>query len=366
MPPRVLIDATPVRRQRVTGVERYAIQVVDRLPRQRPDWDWHVVLRQEALPLLNVPPFATVHVVRSSNRLIRDQLTLPRVARRIAPQLVHFPAFPPPIVPSRAKTVLTVHDATFWMFPDAMSKGSRFYYKPLTDWHIRRGSVDMILTDSAASAADLRPVIGEAVPIRPIWLAGREPSVEQPHELSQDGPPAGFILAVGTVEPRKNLQLLVDAYAQLLEHSDQVPDLLIVGRHGWGDQLRVPDAISARVHLAGSVSDRELHSYYRHCAVFAMPSRHEGFGLPLVEAMEAGAACLVSDIPVFREVGGEAPLYAPADDVEGWAIGLAALLTDERLRAARASAAKERAKEFTWDSWAAATALAYEDALSYS
>ncbi len=177
-------------------------------------------------------------------------------------------------------------------------------------------------------------------------------------------PPPGFVLAVGTLEPRKNLPRLVEAYAALPTELQHAHPLVVVGPMGWeaNGTMRALGSLGERCKLLGHVSDAELAELYCRCAVFCYPSLGEGFGLPVLEAMAAGAAVLTSNISSLPEVGGEAVAYA--DPLQAAAIGeqLQRLLLDEPLRAELSSRASARAKEFSWASFAETVLAVLEEA----
>jgi alpha-1,3-rhamnosyl/mannosyltransferase len=164
-------------------------------------------------------------------------------------------------------------------------------------------------------------------------------------------PPPGFVLAVGTLEPRKNLPRLVDAYSQLpAEFQDRHP-LVVVGALGWetGETLSALHSLGEeRCTLLGYVTDAALAELYRRCAVFCYPSLGEGFGLPVLEAMAAGATVLTANVSSLPEVGGEAVAYADPRQVDEIAAQLQSLLRDEPRRAALSELARARAGEFSW------------------
>jgi alpha-1,3-rhamnosyl/mannosyltransferase len=156
--------------------------------------------------------------------------------------------------------------------------------------------------------------------------------------------PERFVLAAGTLEPRKNLPRLIEAHARLA----YPPPLLVAGPEGW-EMERALGAGADRVRLLGFVSDEELAALYRLCTVFAYPSLYEGFGLPVAEAMRCGAACLTSNTSSLPEVGGDAVVYCDPLDVGSIADGLGRLLGDGELRADLGRRARERALGFTWE-----------------
>jgi glycosyltransferase involved in cell wall biosynthesis len=185
-------------------------------------------------------------------------------------------------------------------------------------------------------------------------IPGSPPAADPPgtdaREPRSELPPAGFVLAVGTLEPRKNLPRLVEAFARLDEPLQRAHPLVVVGDVGWrtGRTLAALESLGDRCLALGKVSDAELAELYRRCDVFCYPSLYEGFGLPVLEAMAAGAAVLTSNVSSLPEVGGEAVAYADPRDPDEIAGGLRRLLEQPSLRAQLGAAARERAAQFTW------------------
>jgi alpha-1,3-rhamnosyl/mannosyltransferase len=177
-------------------------------------------------------------------------------------------------------------------------------------------------------------------------------------------PDSGFVLAVGTLEPRKNLPRLVAAFARLPPALQSAHPLVVVGASGWssGETLRALRALGDRARVLGHVPDAVLWELYRRCSVFCYPSLAEGFGLPVLEAMAAGAAVVTSNVSSLPEVGGDAVEYADPRDVGSIATALRAVLEDERHRAALRARAAARAREFTWASFADTTIRVLEQA----
>jgi glycosyltransferase involved in cell wall biosynthesis len=179
-------------------------------------------------------------------------------------------------------------------------------------------------------------------------------------------PEPGFVLAVGTLEPRKNLPRLVAAYRELDPAMQARHPLVVVGALGWntGETLSSLWSLGERAMMLGHVSDAALAELYRRCAVFCFPSLAEGFGLPVLEAMAAGAAVLTSNSSSLPEVGGDAVEYADTRDVTSIAAGLARLLESPERRAELGGLALARAREFSWANFGEHTLAALELAAS--
>jgi glycosyltransferase involved in cell wall biosynthesis len=162
--------------------------------------------------------------------------------------------------------------------------------------------------------------------------------------------PDAYVLAAGTLEPRKNLLRLIRAHAALPPELRRSHPLLIVGPRGWEEQeILGAVAGSDAVRFAGFVPDDELAALYAGCSVFCYPSLYEGFGLPVLEAMAAGAAVLTSNVSSLPEVGGDAVAYVDPEDESAIAAGLERLLRSPDERARLAERARRRAAEFSWE-----------------
>jgi alpha-1,3-rhamnosyl/mannosyltransferase len=171
------------------------------------------------------------------------------------------------------------------------------------------------------------------------------------------GPRAPYLLAVGTLEPRKNMPALLEAFRTLRREGRDV-ELVIAGRQPWTHSLPLGD-LAPHVRLVGTVPDADLPALYAGAACFVMPSLHEGFGLPLAEAMAAGTPAVASDIPALREVGGETVRYADPHEPESFAAAIRQAIDDREGSQLRAAAARGRARRFRWEDTARATLAVY-------
>ena len=290
-----------------------------------------------------------------------------QLLRRLAPLLVAADGndvlFAPNYIPPRTfrfaggARVATVHDLTLHRLPDAA--------RPDTAAALAEGlertllTAALLVTPSAAVRDELiargtAPARVRAIHHGPGQLAAL------PDEAPPPGTPPAYGLYVGTLEPRKNLPLLLAAWERVRRRLPAAPPLVLCGRWGWhSGELAAAVARGAAqgwlVHL-GYVAPAQLAALYRGASLVALPSLYEGFGLPVVEAFAAGVAVVASDLPVLREVAGEAALFAPSHDVEAWTAALLRLLADPELRAEIAARGRERAQRFDWRHSAAAHA----------
>lgn len=217
-------------------------------------------------------------------RLVADVLYRPRVHRR--GDIYHFPTFPPMSNSAGPKTVWTVHDLTWWRYPETSSRLGKTYYPRLARAAAQECT---IATDCYAIRAEVIDLLGVPEERVSVIYPGATSLAVGPKYT----PERPYVLTVGTVEPRKNLARLLDGYRVSGLSSDF--DLLAVGRFGWG--RNVPG-----LKVLSGLSDSELAAVYEGAAAFVSASLYEGFGFPVLEAAAKGIPIACSDIPVYREV----------------------------------------------------------------
>jgi alpha-1,3-rhamnosyl/mannosyltransferase len=345
---RLGLDLTWLRPGRFSGTERYALELVRALAALAPG-ELVVFVRPDVPPgvaALDVEQqIATVR-----GRVALDQLWLPYAAMSARVDLLHTLASPTPLL-WRGLAAMTVHDATPWLHPDAA--GTRWYTRPLYPQAIGRAAA--IFTVSHAAKEDL--VRAAHLPAARIFVTPNGVDTAFFDVTPPQGPRAPYLLTVGTFEPRKNLPVLLDAFRSLRRDGRDL-QLVVVGHQGFTQLLPLGD-LAPHVRLTGTVSDEALRTLYAGAACFVLASLHEGFGLPLAEAMAAGIPAVASDIPALREVGGEAVRYANPRDPVGLADAIRAALDDREGSQLRAAAGRGRARRFRWEDTARATLEVY-------
>ncbi len=229
---------------------------------------------------------------------------------------------------------------------------------------VRRSAALIAISQTTADALVSQfPHAAPRTVVAPLGVAPGFANDPEPTE-TETLPAPGFVLAAGTLEPRKNLPRLVEAYRRLPEALRAAHPLVVVGALGWetGATLKALDSLNGQAIRLGYVSDRALAKLYRRCAVFCYPSLGEGFGLPVLEAMATGAAVLTSNLSSLPEVGGEAVAYADPRNVDHIAAELERLLADEPTRAELGRRALLRASEFSWEGFAESVVGVLKDA----
>jgi glycosyltransferase involved in cell wall biosynthesis len=277
-------------------------------------------------------------------------LWLPPVEAAAGLDAILYPYWPSP--PRRRAgappAIVFVHDLAFRIRPDEVPWQQRLYLGNLLPPALRGAAA--VLVPSEATRRDLLdcyPLPGLEARVHAVPEGGGLDGVEA--SSLPRGLEPGYVLAVGTIEPRKNYPALLAAH-RLLRSRLPVPQLVVAGRVGWayGDAVRDLRQ-DPEVRVLGHVDDACLLALYRHASVLAFPSLYEGFGLPLLEAMREGVPALIGDGGSLPELAAGCALQVPATDVVAVADGLERLLSDAALRADLAERGRRRARDFTWD-----------------
>jgi len=295
---------------------------------------------------------------RFDRRLYWDQLRVRRLARAAHADIVHFTGGTLPWNPPHP-CVVTLHDLTWLRAANRGRPYVRWYYGRVQPRLVRRA--DAIVVDTAAGKADVAQGLGIENGRIEIAGAGVDPAF---FAISRDAEP-GLVLAVGTVEERKDLLTAVRAVAL-------VPGarLICAGPFTpYADSVRAAIArlgIAPRVDLLGYVPEQRLLELYGRASALIFPSRYEGFGLPPLQALASGVAVVASDIPVLREVLGDCALYAPAGDETAFARQLRRALAPDDAGKAMIARGRARARGFTWHAVAARLVDVYRSLIQTS
>lgn len=266
--------------------------------------------------------------------------------------------------------VATFYDA----IPHSRAEWANPRLRALKNWVMLQAAknADRIIVISRAAAVEVSQIYAVSEErLRVIHLGiDREWPTVPPTErvaltLRRYGLRAGYFLFVGTLQPRKNLALLVAAFDRMQQRQVHNRQLVIVGRYGWGVEALQAALIRKRgegaVVWVEHVDDSALRDLYAGAGCFVFPSRAEGFGLPVIEALGAGLPVMASDLLVLREVAGSMATYLPADDPRAWTEALASVSLSDDPEAAAARVAW--ARRFEWENCARSTADVYRELL---
>jgi glycosyltransferase involved in cell wall biosynthesis len=305
---------------------------------------------------------------RAPVRILWEQVFQPLHLRALGVDVAHCPGFVGPLA-GAPRTVLTIHDLSFFRFPERLPAGRRRYLQTFTRLSARRA--DLVLCDSQHTANDVQDILAVPQAKLRVVYPGVEPRFQPPAPdalarfRSEKGLPDRFLLYLGTLEPRKNLGLLLRAYARL---RPDFPDLglVLAGGRGWmvDDLFRGMEelGLSGRVLLPGYVPDAEQPLWYGAATALVYPSVYEGFGLPPLEAMACGAPVAVAQTSSLPEVVGEAGLYFDPFHEESLIAALRGLLTDDAMREQFRTAGLAQAARFSWRATAEGCLAAYQEA----
>ncbi|HJR08962.1 MAG TPA: glycosyltransferase family 1 protein [Pyrinomonadaceae bacterium] len=334
---------------------RYTLYVTKREALERFKGRWPHVSVQRTLP--HTP-------------LVRIPLTFPFELRRRPVDVLHVQFTAPPFAP--CPVVSTIHDLAFEHLPETFNRRSWMQLR-LT---VRRTAQTAahIITPSEFSRRDLIETYGVAPERISVTLEAAAPhfrpaSAEQVADVKRRyGIKGDYVLAVGSIQPRKNLVRLIRAYSDLRRSRSQanLPQLVLVGKRAWlyGETLRAVErsGVASDVIFTGYVHERDLPALYTGALCFVYPSYFEGFGLPPLEAMSCGAPVIAGDRTSLPEVVGDAGLLVDPFDTDAIGAALARLVDDEELRATLATRGRERAALFSWTETARRTLQVYEQA----
>jgi glycosyltransferase involved in cell wall biosynthesis len=358
---RIGIDYTSAVRQRA-GIGRYTRGLIRALAQIDGDNRYILFSAGRGPETERWPPNFTVRALPISERqmaLAWQRLRVPLPVEWVTGpvDILHSPDFVLPPV-RRAATVLTVHDLSFMRHPECSSPALLQYLLRSVPRSI--GRADILLADSESTRIDLIDLM--RIPNKRIHVL--YPAVE-PHfapveqaadtqSLQRYGIRQPYILALGTLQPRKNFARLIRAFAALVREYRIPHQLVIGGAPGWLydeiEQALDEVALGDAVRLVGYVDEAHLPSLYRGADVFAFPSLYEGFGIPILEAMACGTPVVTSSVSSMPEVAGDAALLVSPEDTDALAQALWRLIDEQDLRNDLRTRGFEQARRFSWRS----------------
>jgi len=364
---RIVIDYRPALRAR-TGVGEHIHQVTRELSQNASDEitlfssSWKDRLPPDISAQLPRVRVADRRIPVSVLNFAWHRLGWPPVEAIVAGvyDIAHSPH--PLLMPSRsAAQVITIHDLHFLSHPERTSAEIRRDYPALVRAHASRA--DAIIVVSRFVAGEVQRLLGVPAGRISIAMNGAPQWKTPPAPLKSDG----YLLFVGTLEPRKNVGGLLEAYSRLLARAADAPQLVVAGRAepdaaGTVAAMSRPP-LAGRVDYRGYVSPDQRESLFKGAQALVLPSFDEGFGIPALEAMAAGVPVIASNRGALPEVVGDAGLLVEPDDPEGIAAAMERMIHDRTLRQNCALRGLDRARQFTWSQAARDTRRAYEAAV---
>lgn len=350
--PEVLVgvDASRMAGRVRTGTENYANQIIRHLLKEDVQWRWRLYFNGNAGEA-DLPPDPHVEIRDIPGRRLWTHLRLSAEVTASAPDLLFVPSH---VIPLRhPASVVTIHDLGYLHVPEAHPTSQRRMLDLTTKWSARVAKHIIVpsertrddLVQAYGTPASKITVIHHGVDDRFADLAETpDASFRGRYDLHRP-----YVLAVGTIQPRKNLPLLAEAMAaSALDH-----DLVIAGKRGWlaDDVLAKLQAsgLRDRLRILDYVPDHDLPALYAHAEMFVQPSNFEGFGMPVLEAMASGTPVITTDGSSLAEIGGEAALRFPANDAPALRSAIEQLVGSQPERENRVAAGRAWAREFSWE-----------------
>lgn len=321
---KIVFDLTPIH-DHLTGIERYSINISKKIIKAHPENEYILLFKNElhdSFSCERMLPYVKCRIIPGCNKLLFIQWRLYKELQKIEADYYLFLSFTSPVLFRKQRLINAIHDLTCWDCPDSIPTKMKYYYRYTYKVAAKRSW--KIITVSQFSkkriceryslSEDKVPVIYDG--LTDIFCIGPydNPELKNKYKL-----PNKYILSLSTIEPRKNLQLLISAYKDLVTEYDQIPDLVLAGREGWKlDDIAggIDETIKKRIHFTGFVEDKDLAQIYREAELFIFPSKYEGFGLPIIEAMSQGTLVICSNAASLPEIAGNAGIMFRSNDID--------------------------------------------------
>jgi glycosyltransferase involved in cell wall biosynthesis len=370
---RIAIDAHSVG-NKLGGNESYAKNLIEALAEidNVNQYTIFVTKREARERFSNRWPNFQVRTTPPHTPFVRIPLTLSAELRRNRVDVLHVQFTAPPFSP--CPVVVSIHDLSFEHLPETFKRRSRMQLR-LTVRRSARNAAQVIALSEHARADliatyNLQPEKVNVVPLAapdsfaPVRADNELQRVRQIYGIDRD-----YILSVGSIQPRKNLRRLIEAYSLLRQQQPKgkLPQLVLVGKNAWlyDETLQLlKDRDPGSIVLTGYVPEADLPALYSGALCFIYPSYFEGFGLPPLEAMKCGAPVIVGNKTSLPEVVGDAALMIDPFDVSAIAAAIQKVISDSDFRSELRVKGMQRAKQFDWKETARRTVAVYEKAFA--
>lgn len=354
----ILFDLTPVF-DHLTGVERYNINITKEIIHANPENKYILFFKNEInKAFMDIAKIKNVEIriIPGCNKLLFIQWKLYRELMKTNADYYVFLSFTSPVLFHKKRIINAIHDLTCWDCPQSIPGKMKYYYRYTykaavkSSWKIVTVShySQRRICEKYGLSEDKVPVIYDGLTNIFSEMPHNNPDIKRKYNL-----PEKYILSLSTIEPRKNLQLLIMAYKEMLEEGTTLPDLVLAGREGWKLEEIVHDIsekVKDKIHFTGFIDDEDLAQIYREAEIFVFPSKYEGFGLPVIEAMSQGTLVVTSDAASLPEVAGDAGFLFKSNnkrELEDRIKQVLSLSADERKEAKKKGIAIS--KKYAWD-----------------
>ncbi len=364
------------------GISRYIRHLLNAIARQPGQHEYTVFingqetvkrLRQEqgqAAQIEYIPVYWPEN--RPASRVVWEQRDLPALLRERRIEVFHSPAnVLPEMLPRECASVVTLHDLAFLLYPEVLTRAKRVYHRIFTTRSLRRATA--IIAVSNSTKEDAVKLVGiSPVRIQTVYTCIDErfsnviTTEEKQTFCREHGLDGGYLLYLGTLEPRKNIPTLLEAYKELREVYSRKEKLALVGGKGWlYDEIFAKAqrlGLASEVLFPGYVSNEEQLLWYHGASAFVYPSLYEGFGLPVAESLACGVPVVTSNVLSLPEAGGDSALIVDPLDSHALAAALQRALTDTLLRQRCIELAPTVSQRFSAQAMARQTIAVYEQA----
>ncbi len=349
------------------GISRYVKELMREMPQQAPDLEFILFHNKNCDRNPIRLPNVTYVQAGIPFRRFNEQVFFTYFSRKFDLDIFHAPFGAPPRYAS-CRSVQTIHDVFPLKYPQFFPE--RTVEQMRDQWVYGAGIASEIITDAEQTAADIKKYLGvpdhkiEVAPLAPAPIFNQSPEKSNVVRVKKKyGLENGFVLTVGTIEPRKNHSLIIKAFSEMVEKEKYRGRLVIAGRWGWktGEFHKALEEcpVSGQIVIAHSPSDQELLALYHAAALFVFAGFDEGFGLPVLEAAACGCPLLVSNRPVFRSLMDDGAEYFDPKNVSELKNKMTEALTCRCRSLKLADMAKQRAKQFSWSRTARETLNVY-------
>lgn len=373
----ILIDATQIPKNPV-GAGIYISKLVKELCEESHEFNISILAHKNDFGLFGLDnkfndKFLFCKDLGKGFRIISEQFDYPKIIQKNNISLYHGLHYSMPIN-KKSKVVTTIHDTTFYQFPQKHILVKRMYFRFFTKYSSNHS--DHIIAVSENTKNDLinlfkiEPMkittthLGVDHKFQPLWFSEKFHEVKEKYDL-----PEKFILFVGLIEPRKNLTSLIRAYSQLSICDGSITNihLVIAGRWGWESKnllKLIGDLnLSNQIHFPGYIDQNDMPILFNLASVFVYPSFYEGFGLPVLEAMSCGTPVITSNISSMPEFVGKGGILINPNEIDDIVNAMQKIITNENLKNELRVNAIAQAKKFTWKATAQKTLEVYRKVL---
>lgn len=354
---RICIDLTSLS-DNFSGIERFAFNITKNMLDSNDEYI--LLFKKEVYPYfkeINRENITKI-VFPEYKKFIFYQLVLPFKLYKIKADVYFFPAFPAPFLFFNKKQISAIHDMSCWDYPDKNKRYMSLYFK-LLYWKSSLGNKKIVTVSEFSKDRIINILNKKPTDIYVIYNGLSEQFLHFKYDALVEKRikekyilPENYILCLSTIEPRKNMRLLIEAYELLVNNYDSNFDLLIAGRKGWlVDNLLtdIDEKILKRIHFTGFVDDDDLPYIYLNAKIFVFPSLYEGFGIPPIEAMAMELPVLSSDAGAMPEVLGDAAIFFKSENVDSLVSQINSFMKidDDRLSRVK-KISKRQASKYSW------------------